>query len=87
MCVQKKKYSRVKTMDDEGDDDEKDMIADEIFTGDGDGDGEVEDGEAVDTLHTRDDEEEEDDEESGRKDIYSIHHGFEFLCYNSVEFY
>lgn len=87
MCVQKKKYSRVKTMDDEGDDDdEKDMIADEIFTGDGDGDGEVEDGEAVDTLHTRD-EEEEDDEESGRKDIYSVHHGFEFLCYNSVEMY
>lgn len=73
-------------MDDEGEDDEKDMIADEIFTGDGDGDGEVEDGEAVDTLHPRDDEEEEDDEESGRKDIYSIHHAFEFLCYSTVEF-
>jgi len=67
--VQKKKYSRVKTMDDEGEDDEKGMIADEIFTGDGDGDGEVEEGEAVDTLHTRDDEEEEEDEESGRKEV------------------
>ncbi|XP_077089367.1 transcription elongation factor SPT6 isoform X2 [Siphateles boraxobius] len=65
----KKKYSRVKTMDDEGEDDEKDMIADEIFTGDGDGDGEVEEGEAVDTLHPRDDEEEEDDEESDIDDF------------------
>ncbi|NP_660094.1 transcription elongation factor SPT6 [Danio rerio] len=66
----KKKYSRVKTMDDEGDDDdEKDLIADEIFTGDGDGEGEVEDGEAVDTLHPRDDEEEEDDEESDIDDF------------------
>uniref|UniRef100_A0A8C2E8L9 Transcription elongation factor SPT6 n=2 Tax=Cyprinus carpio TaxID=7962 RepID=A0A8C2E8L9_CYPCA len=65
----KKKYSRVKTMDDEGEDDEKDMIADEIFTGDGDGDGDVEDGETVDTLHPRDDEEEEDDEESDIDDF------------------
>uniref|UniRef100_A0A671S5H2 Transcription elongation factor SPT6-like n=1 Tax=Sinocyclocheilus anshuiensis TaxID=1608454 RepID=A0A671S5H2_9TELE len=65
----KKKYSRVKTMDDEGEDDEKDLIADEIFTGDGDGDGEVEDGETVDTLHPRDDEEEEDDEESDIDDF------------------
>uniref|UniRef100_A0A673HB82 Transcription elongation factor SPT6-like n=1 Tax=Sinocyclocheilus rhinocerous TaxID=307959 RepID=A0A673HB82_9TELE len=63
----KKKYSRVKTMDDEGEDDEKDLIADEIFTGDGD--GEVEDGETVDTLHPRDDEEEEDDEESDIDDF------------------
>uniref|UniRef100_A0A671QNQ4 Transcription elongation factor SPT6 n=1 Tax=Sinocyclocheilus anshuiensis TaxID=1608454 RepID=A0A671QNQ4_9TELE len=68
--VQKKKYSRVKTMDDEGEDDEKDLIADEIFTGDGDGDGEVEDGEAVDTLHPRDDEEGEDDEESEAQEIF-----------------
>lgn len=58
-------------MDDEGEDDEKDMIADEIFTGDGDGDGEVEDGEAVSTRPPGDDEEEEDDEESGTKDVYS----------------
>uniref|UniRef100_A0A673H877 Transcription elongation factor SPT6-like n=1 Tax=Sinocyclocheilus rhinocerous TaxID=307959 RepID=A0A673H877_9TELE len=54
-------------MDDEGEDDEKDLIADEIFTGDGD--GEVEDGETVDTLHPRDDEEEEDDEESDIDDF------------------
>lgn len=53
-------------MDDEGEDDEKDMIADEIFTGDGDGDGEVEDGEATATLRPGDEEEEEEDEESGR---------------------
>lgn len=71
LCVQKKKYSRVKTMDDEGEDDEKDMIADEIFTGDGDGDGELEEGEAVSTRPQGDDEEEEDEEESGRKDVYS----------------
>uniref|UniRef100_A0A671S5K8 Transcription elongation factor SPT6-like n=1 Tax=Sinocyclocheilus anshuiensis TaxID=1608454 RepID=A0A671S5K8_9TELE len=66
-------------MDDEGEDDEKDLIADEIFTGDGDGDGEVEDGETVDTLHPRDDEEEEDDEESGRKDVYPIHQAQEIF--------
>ncbi|KAL1252905.1 hypothetical protein QQF64_017598, partial [Cirrhinus molitorella] len=65
----KKKYSRVKTMDDEGEDDDKDQIADEIFTGDGDGEGELEDGEAVDTLHPREDEEEEDDEESDIDDF------------------
>ncbi|KAI7796472.1 transcription elongation factor SPT6 isoform X1 [Triplophysa rosa] len=65
----KKKYSRVKTMDDEGEDDEKDMIADEIFTGDGDGDGELEDGEAVSTRPPGDDEEEEDDEESDIDDF------------------
>ncbi|XP_059382416.1 transcription elongation factor SPT6 [Carassius carassius] len=65
----KKKYSRVKTMDDEGEDDEKDLIADEIFTGEGDGDGELEEGEAVDTLHPRDDEEEEEDEESDIDDF------------------
>ncbi len=67
-------------MDDEGEDDEKGMIADEIFTGDGDGDGEVEEGEAVDTLHTRDDEEEEEDEESGKErsfDLFIIE--FEFI--------
>lgn len=51
-------------MDDEGEDDEKDLIADEIFTGDGD--GEVEEGEAVERRHPGDDEEEEDEEESGR---------------------
>uniref|UniRef100_A0A671S4F0 Transcription elongation factor SPT6-like n=1 Tax=Sinocyclocheilus anshuiensis TaxID=1608454 RepID=A0A671S4F0_9TELE len=77
--VKRRKYSRVKTMDDEGEDDEKDLIADEIFTGDGDGDGEVEDGETVDTLHPRDDEEEEDDEESGRKDVYPIHQAQEIF--------
>lgn len=65
----KKKYSRVKTMDDEGEDDEKDMIADEIFTGDGDGDGEVEEGETTATLRPGDEEEEEDDEESDIDDF------------------
>uniref|UniRef100_A0A8B9HYD8 SPT6 homolog, histone chaperone and transcription elongation factor n=1 Tax=Astyanax mexicanus TaxID=7994 RepID=A0A8B9HYD8_ASTMX len=53
-------------MDDEGEDDEKDLIADEIFTGDGD--GEVEEGEAVERPHPGDDEEEEEEEESGRRD-------------------
>lgn len=67
---QKKKYERVKTMDDdEEDDDEKDLIADEIFHGDGDGD--LEEGEAVDEpLPRGDDDEEGEDEESGkRKDL------------------
>uniref|UniRef100_A0A4W4EHK9 Transcription elongation factor spt6 n=1 Tax=Electrophorus electricus TaxID=8005 RepID=A0A4W4EHK9_ELEEL len=63
----KKKYSRVKTMDDEGEDDEKDLIADEIFTGDGDGEGE--EGETVGTLHAGDDEEEEEEEESDIDDF------------------
>ncbi|XP_051536488.1 transcription elongation factor SPT6 isoform X2 [Myxocyprinus asiaticus] len=63
----KKKYSRVKTMDDEGEDDDKDQIAGEIFTGDGD--GEVEEGEAVDTLHPGEEEEEEEDEESDIDDF------------------
>lgn len=63
---QKKKYDRVKTLDDdEEDDDQKDMIADEIFHGDAD--GELEEGEAVDEpLHHADDDEEGEDEESGR---------------------
>ena len=54
--------------DDEEEDDEKDMIADEIFTGDGDNDGELEEGEAVDIPLNRqiDDEEEGEDEESGK---------------------
>uniref|UniRef100_A0A674NP27 SPT6 homolog, histone chaperone and transcription elongation factor n=1 Tax=Takifugu rubripes TaxID=31033 RepID=A0A674NP27_TAKRU len=67
---QKKKYERVKTMDDdEEDDDEKDLIADEIFHGHGDGD--LEEGEAVDEpLPRGDDDEEGEDEESGKiKDL------------------
>uniref|UniRef100_A0A4W6FPN6 SPT6 homolog, histone chaperone and transcription elongation factor n=1 Tax=Lates calcarifer TaxID=8187 RepID=A0A4W6FPN6_LATCA len=61
---QKKKYDRVKTLDDdEEDDDEKDLIADEIFHGDGE--GELEEGEAVDEpLQQADDDEEGEDEES-----------------------
>lgn len=62
--AQKKKYSRVRTMDDDGEDDEKDQIADEIFTRDGDGEGE-EGGEGGEALHPGDDEEEEEGEESG----------------------
>lgn len=51
--------------DDEEDDDEKDLIADEIFPGDGEGD--LEDGEAVDEpLPRGDDDEEGEDEESGK---------------------
>lgn len=51
--------------DDEEDDDEKDLIADEIFHGDGEGD--LEEGEAVDEpLHRGDDDEEGEDEESGK---------------------
>lgn len=55
--------------DDEEDDDEKDLIADEIFHGDGDGD--LEEGEAVDEpLPRGDDDEEGEDEESGKiKDL------------------
>uniref|UniRef100_A0A3B4UY23 Transcription elongation factor SPT6 n=1 Tax=Seriola dumerili TaxID=41447 RepID=A0A3B4UY23_SERDU len=66
LVLQKKKYDRVKTLDDdEEDDDEKDLIADEIFHGDGE--GELEEGEAVDEpLHHADDDEEGEDEESGR---------------------
>uniref|UniRef100_A0A3P8TS79 Transcription elongation factor SPT6 n=1 Tax=Amphiprion percula TaxID=161767 RepID=A0A3P8TS79_AMPPE len=61
----KKKYDRVKTLDDdEDDDDEKDLIADEIFHGDHE--GELEEGEAVDEplQHHADDDEEGEDEES-----------------------
>lgn len=63
--LQKKKYDRVKTLDDdEEDDDEKDLIADEIFHGDAE--GELEEGEAVDEpLRQGDDDEEGDEEESG----------------------
>uniref|UniRef100_A0A7N6FBA8 Transcription elongation factor spt6 n=1 Tax=Anabas testudineus TaxID=64144 RepID=A0A7N6FBA8_ANATE len=65
----KKKYDRVKTLDDdEEDDDEKDLIADEIFHGDGE--GELEEGEAVDEpLHHGDDDEEGEDEESDIDDF------------------
>ncbi|KAJ8396463.1 hypothetical protein AAFF_G00017690 [Aldrovandia affinis] len=71
--VKRKKFSRVRNMaddEDEEDDDgreahEKDLIADEIFTGDGG----VEEGEAVDMpLHHADDEE-EDEEESDIDDF------------------
>lgn len=52
--------------DDEEDDDEKDLIADEIFHGDGEGD--LEEGEAVDEpLPRGDDDEEGEDEESGKR--------------------
>lgn len=63
--LQKKKYDRVKTLDDdEEDDDEKDLIADEIFHGDAE--GELEEGEAVDEpLRQANDDEEGDEEESG----------------------
>lgn len=61
---QKKKYDRVKTLDDDEDDDEKDLIADEIFYPDGE--GELEEGEAVDEpMQQPDDDEEGEDEESG----------------------
>nr|XP_020473692.1 transcription elongation factor SPT6 [Monopterus albus] len=65
----KKKYDRVKTLDDdEEDDDEKDLIADEIFHGDGE--GELEEGEAVDeSLQQADDDEEGEDEESDIDDF------------------
>lgn len=66
LVSQKKKYDRVKTLDDdEEDDDEKDLIADEIFHGDAE--GELEEGEAVDEpLRHGDDDEEGEDEESGK---------------------
>lgn len=59
--------------DDEEDDDEKDLIADEIFHGDGEGD--LEEGEAVDEpLPRGDDDEEGEDEESGKRNgfCYSV---------------
>ncbi|XP_061104360.1 transcription elongation factor SPT6 [Conger conger] len=70
--VKRKKFSRVRNMaddEDEEDDDgreahEKDLIADEIFTGDGD----VEEGEAVD-MPLRHGEEEEEEEESDIDDF------------------
>uniref|UniRef100_G3QB56 SPT6 homolog, histone chaperone and transcription elongation factor n=1 Tax=Gasterosteus aculeatus aculeatus TaxID=481459 RepID=G3QB56_GASAC len=67
--VKRRKYDRVKTLDDdEEDDDQKDMIADEIFHGDAD--GELEEGEAVDEpLHHADDDEEGEDEESDIDDF------------------
>uniref|UniRef100_A0A668VNX6 Transcription elongation factor spt6 n=1 Tax=Oreochromis aureus TaxID=47969 RepID=A0A668VNX6_OREAU len=65
---QKKKYDRVKTLDDDEDDDEKDLIADEIFYPDGE--GELEEGEAVDEpLQQPDDDEEGEDEESDIDDF------------------
>lgn len=72
--IQKKKYSRVRTMDDDGDDDdEKDQIADEIFTRDGDGDGD-EVGDGGEPLHPGEDDEEEEGEESGRVSSNSVWH-------------
>lgn len=70
LVSQKKKYDRVKTLDDdEEDDDEKDLIADEIFHGDGE--GELEEGEAVDEpLRHADDDDEGEDEESGRPEEF-----------------
>uniref|UniRef100_A0A8C9XYT6 SPT6 homolog, histone chaperone and transcription elongation factor n=1 Tax=Sander lucioperca TaxID=283035 RepID=A0A8C9XYT6_SANLU len=67
--VKRRKYDRVKTLDDdEEDDDEKDLIADEIFHGDAE--GELEEGEAVDEpLHHADDDEEGEDEESDIDDF------------------
>ncbi|XP_076154074.1 transcription elongation factor SPT6 [Alosa pseudoharengus] len=66
----KKRFERLRNMDDDEEDDEKDLIADEIFTGDGDGDGEVEDGETVDVqLAHAGEEEEEEDEESDIDDF------------------
>lgn len=69
---QKKKYDRVKTLDDdEEDDDEKDLIADEIFHGDAE--GELEEGEAVDEpLRQGDDDEEGEDELSGKIKNFEI---------------
>lgn len=68
LVLQKKKYDRVKTLDEDEDDDEKDLIADEIFHGDGDGD--LEEGEALDEpLQTVDDEEEGEEEDSGWKKV------------------
>ncbi|XP_014910255.1 transcription elongation factor SPT6 isoform X2 [Poecilia latipinna] len=64
----KKKYDRVKMLDDDEDDDEKDLIADEIFHVDGE--GELEDGEAVDEpIQQADEEEEGEDEESDIDDF------------------
>lgn len=70
----KKKYDRVRTMEDDDEDDEKDQIADEIFEhrdGDGDGGSDLEEGEAVDVpLHRQaEDEEGEGDEESDIDDF------------------
>ena len=65
---QKKKYERVKTMeDDDEDDDGKDLIADEIFTGDADGD--LEEGETVDVPIQHHEDEEGEDEESGEDPV------------------
>ncbi|KAJ0061685.1 hypothetical protein NL108_005822, partial [Boleophthalmus pectinirostris] len=65
----KKKYDRVKMMDDDEDDD-KDIIADEIFHGDGDGDAELEEGDAVEEpLPQAEDEEGAEDEESDIDDF------------------
>lgn len=77
---QKKKYDRVKTMDDD-EDDEKDQIADEIFHrgDDEDGEGELEEGETVDPPLRRhgerldEEEEEEGEEESGTFDDNVTH--------------
>ncbi|CAL8280696.1 unnamed protein product [Arctogadus glacialis] len=64
----KKKYERVKTMeDDDEDDDGKDLIADEIFTGDADGD--LEEGETVDVPIQHHEDEEGEDEESDIDDF------------------
>lgn len=59
-------------LDDDEDDDEKDLIADEIFHVDGE--GELEDGEAVDEpIQQADEEEEGEDEESGwQKDLKEV---------------
>ncbi|KAI1903238.1 hypothetical protein AGOR_G00025160 [Albula goreensis] len=71
--VKRKKFSRVRNVDDDEDEEdgdgreahEKDLIADEIFTGDGG----VEEGEAVDMPLHHGDDEEEDEEESDIDDF------------------
>ncbi|KAK7925731.1 hypothetical protein WMY93_008041 [Mugilogobius chulae] len=65
----KKKYDRVKMMDDD-EDDEKDLIADEIFHGDGDGEGDLEEGDAIEEpLPQAEDEEGGEDDESDIDDF------------------
>ncbi|CAB1315856.1 unnamed protein product, partial [Coregonus sp. 'balchen'] len=67
--VKKKKYDRVKTMDDD-EDEEKDQIADEIFhRGDDDGEGELEEGETIDPpLHRHGERHDEEEEEEGEEE-------------------
>lgn len=73
-------------MDDDGEDDEKDQIADEIFTRDGDGEGD-EVGEGGEALRPGEDEDEDDVEESGSVELSKLSNLMAFMLFMMFSIY